>query len=118
MFVHKITTNIALMITRQDILDVALQLDMPITDKQINYVLENYSETGEIWNAQVEDLLYQCEPRVCDITGEIMTEGWLADDSVYLKYEKDALAWCIENGYESIDDAFECDAIYWTEWED
>jgi len=106
------------MITRQDILDVALQLGMPITDKQINYVLENYSKTGEIWNAQVEDLLYQCEPKVCDITGEPMTEGWLADDSIYFKYEKDAIAWCIENGYESIDDAYECDAIYWTEWED
>jgi len=47
LFVHNIHTNIALMITKQDILDVALQLEMPITDKQINYVLENYIGLGK-----------------------------------------------------------------------
>jgi hypothetical protein len=54
----------------------------------------------------------------CSITGEPMTEGWVANDGeIYFKYEKDALAWCLENEYESIEDAYENEAIYYTEWE-
>ena len=81
MFIHKIHTNIAPMIT---------------------LTTNNDDDT-----------------KYCDITGETMTEGWVANDGeMYFKYEKDALAWCIENGYESIEDAYENEAIYWTEWED
>ena len=73
------------------------------------------SNEADTWNRFDED----DGTKVCSITGETMTEGWVANDGeMYFKYEPDAIAWCLENGYDSIDDAFECEAIYWTEWED
>ena len=57
--------------------------------------------------------------RTCDITGEGMNEGWVANDGeMYFKYESDALQYCIDQGYRDIDDAYADDVIYWTEWED
>ena len=57
--------------------------------------------------------------RVCDVTNEGMNEGWVfGDGEGYFKYEKDALEWAIANGYADLDEAYEDDAIYWTEWED
>jgi len=69
-----------------------------------------------------EDIeLEQCNvvyARKCDITGEGMNEGWVANDGeMHFKYEADALQWCIDNGYRDIDDAYADDVIYWTEWE-
>ena len=56
--------------------------------------------------------------RICSVTGEEMTEGWVAGDGEeYFKYEKDALAWCKNNGYETLQEGFDDEAIYWTEWE-
>lgn len=47
-----------------------------------------------------------------------MTEGWVVNDGeLYFKYENDAKAWCITNGYVDLETAFEDDVIYWTEWE-
>ena len=57
--------------------------------------------------------------RVCSITGEGMNEGWITEDyATYFKYETDALKWCKEQGYETIDDAYDADMIYWTNWEE
>jgi hypothetical protein len=57
--------------------------------------------------------------RQCDLTNELMNEGWvIGDGDMYIKNESDALKIAIEMGYESIDDAYKEDAIYWTEWED
>jgi hypothetical protein len=57
--------------------------------------------------------------RQCSITGEGMNEGWcFGDGQYYVKHENDALALALKYGYNSIDDAFEDDAVYWTEWED
>ena len=57
--------------------------------------------------------------RQCDLTNELMNEGWvIGDGDIYIKYEDDALKIAIEMGYESIDEAYEDDAMYWTEWED
>lgn len=58
--------------------------------------------------------------RICDVTGEKMSEGWVVNDFIngelYFKYEKDAKAWCIENGYADLQQAYYEDVIYWTEW--
>ena len=57
--------------------------------------------------------------RQCDLTNELMNEGWvIGDGDMYIKYEADAINAAIEMGYESIDDAYKDDAIYYTEWED
>ena len=57
--------------------------------------------------------------RQCSITGEGMNEGWcFGDGQCYVKHENDALALALKYGYNSIDDAFDDDAVYWTEWED
>jgi hypothetical protein len=57
--------------------------------------------------------------RQCSVTGEGMNEGWVTDSgNEYFKYEEDALAWCNTHGYNSINEAYENDFIYWTEWYD
>jgi hypothetical protein len=55
--------------------------------------------------------------RKCDVTGEGMNEGWVAyDGEMYFANEGDALKWCVERGYKDIDEAYEDDVIYWTDW--
>jgi len=55
--------------------------------------------------------------RKCDITGEGMNEGWVADNGVmYFANEEDALQWCVECGYKDIQEAYDDEAIYWTDW--
>jgi hypothetical protein len=57
--------------------------------------------------------------RKCDFTGEGMNEGWcFGDGEKYAKYEGDALKHCQDLGYDSIADAYDDEAVYWTEWED
>ena len=57
--------------------------------------------------------------RQCSATGEGMNEGWVGFwGGVYFKYEQDALNWCQSNGYKDIDDAYDKEALYYTEWED
>jgi hypothetical protein len=57
--------------------------------------------------------------RRCDVSNEGMNEGWVIGDGVmYIKSETEAEKWAIENGYASIEDALDEDAIYWTEWEE
>lgn len=56
--------------------------------------------------------------RICSYTGQPMSTGWVTWNDDYIKFEKDANQWCLDNGYESIGDAYDDDAIYYTEWED
>ena len=57
--------------------------------------------------------------RRCNVTGEGMNEGYVVGDGdYYIKYEADAEKWCKEAGYASIEDAYEEEAIYYTEWEE
>jgi hypothetical protein len=57
--------------------------------------------------------------RQCSITNEGMNEGWcFGDGQDYAKYEKDAIQLAKDYGYDSIEDAYEDEACYWTEWED
>lgn len=57
--------------------------------------------------------------RKCDITGGGMNEGWVGyNGEVYFSKEEDALQWCIKQGYKDIEEAYEDDVIYWTDWHD
>lgn len=47
-----------------------------------------------------------------------MNEGWVFDDGdEYAKYEEDALAIAKSRGFDSLQNAFDEDAAYWTQWE-
>jgi hypothetical protein len=57
--------------------------------------------------------------RKCDVTNELMNEGWVVNDGeYYIKNESDALQKAIEMGYGSIDEAYDDDVMYWTQWEE
>jgi hypothetical protein len=55
--------------------------------------------------------------RRCDITHEGMNEGWVTDNDQYIKYESDVLKWCEKKEYESLDEAYDDGALYYTEWD-
>jgi hypothetical protein len=57
--------------------------------------------------------------RQCSVTGEGMNEGWcFGDGQDYAKYESGAIQLAEDYGYESLDEAYDDNAVYWTEWED
>ena len=57
--------------------------------------------------------------RQCSVTGEGMYDGWYAENDVlYFKYEEDALKYVAALGYNSIDDAYDDELIYYTSWND
>jgi hypothetical protein len=57
--------------------------------------------------------------RQCDKTKEGMNEGWVVGDGeAYYKYESDILARCKEAGYADLNEAYDDEFMYWTEWED
>lgn len=57
--------------------------------------------------------------RQCSATGEGMNEGWIVNDGeYYFKYEEDALAHAKEMGYADLDEAYDNEEFYYTEWED
>ncbi len=59
-------------------------------------------------------------PRYCSITNEPMWEGWYFEGIgfFYVKYEKDALRICQNYDYATLDEAFEDEFMYWTDWHD
>ena len=57
--------------------------------------------------------------RKCSVTGQGMNSGWVAYDGEYhFKYESDAEAWCVERGYSDLQEAYDANVIYYTEWEE
>ena len=57
--------------------------------------------------------------RKCDVTGEGMNEGYVFGGGTdYFKYEKDALAHAISLGYKDLQESYDDDAHYYTEWEE
>lgn len=55
--------------------------------------------------------------RICNITNEVMTCGWVTNDcDMYFKYKRDAIDWCRANGYQDLADAHSDGALYWTDW--
>lgn len=56
--------------------------------------------------------------RKCSKTGKGMNEGFcFFDGETYLKDEYDAILYAKELGYDSLDDAYNNDIYYWTDWE-
>lgn len=110
----------------QKIIDAFNEVSQKFSDPYLlSHILTHWADDSDIESMTkfLNNLLSENEEdddtKVCSITGETMTEGWVANDGeMYFKYEPDAIAWCLENGYDSIEDAYECEAIYWTEWED
>ena len=93
---------------------------MKLILKKVNKKLSQVRDSNDIWQIkQTQIMKTQTFARKCTATGELMNEGWYAEGNVsYFKYEADAVKYCKELGYESIDDAYEADEIYWTEWEE
>lgn len=57
--------------------------------------------------------------RQCSATREGMDEGWYAENDVlYFKYKEDVLKYVATLGYNSIDDAYDDELIYYTSWND
>ena len=57
--------------------------------------------------------------RKCDITGQGMNKGFcFGDGSFYCMNESDAITKAIELGYDSLEEAYEDEAYYYTEWND
>jgi hypothetical protein len=57
--------------------------------------------------------------RKCDVTGRGMNEGYvIGDGEMYIKDESDMLSHVIEQGYSSLDEAYDDEYYYYTEWED
>jgi hypothetical protein len=60
----------------------------------------------------------QTYARKCDATNEGMNEGFcFGDGCYYAKYEPDALKYAQSLGYNTLGEAYEDEAYYWTEWE-
>lgn len=59
-------------------------------------------------------------PRKCDITGKGMWEGYcFGDGEVYIADKWNAEDYATKTlGYNSLEEAYEDDAYYWTEWQD
>ncbi len=56
-------------------------------------------------------------PRYCDVTHEGMWEGWCINDGEsYIKHEADALKCATDAGYKDIEQAYEDEFMYWTDW--
>ena len=66
--------------------------------------------------------------RICDETKELMQEGWVMADAIYLKYQKDVdgylMEWAKDDGlkWEDIKELrnhyFDYGMYYWTTWYD
>jgi len=57
--------------------------------------------------------------RQCTKTLEGMNEGWVVGDGEeYYKYKADILARCKEAGYKGLNDAYDDDFMYYTQWEE
>lgn len=58
-------------------------------------------------------------PRTCSITGKGMNAGWIVNDGeMYIADEAKAIAQAKAVGYEGLDDAYNDDYMYYTEWSD
>ena len=57
--------------------------------------------------------------RKCSITGKGMDEGFcFGDGETYIQNEDDALKKLISLGYDTLNDAYNNGAYYWTDWYD
>lgn len=58
-------------------------------------------------------------PRYCSITHQPMFEGWcIADGAMYIKDMDDANAHAVDAGYANLEEAYDDDYMYFTDWLD
>ena len=77
--------------------------------------LPNESEIGMIGG---EPTSYKFA-RKCNATGYGMNSGWVFDDDMnYFKYECDATQHAKDKGYSSLEEAYDNDICYYTEWDE
>ena len=58
-------------------------------------------------------------PRHCSVTREPMFEGWCVQDGEsYIKYASDALECAKAAGYADLEEAYEDEFMYYTDWVD
>lgn len=58
-------------------------------------------------------------PRYCSLTHQPMFEGWcIADGAMYIKHMNDANAHAVGAGYANLEEAYEDDYMYFTDWFD
>lgn len=78
-----------------------------------------YNGDGLLWTTekevQKEGTTYA---RKCSITGEGMNEGFMTEGitTEYFKYKKDAVKWAKNNGYKTLNEAHNDEAICFTNW--
>lgn len=65
-----------------------------------------------------ERIEHEEDKRVCDITGEIMTDGYVFNDCFYIKYQQHAISYAQKHGYQSLSASYLDGFHYYTEWED
>ena len=58
-------------------------------------------------------------PRLCDVKKTGMFTGYVFYDGLFeCEDQTDALLFAIENGYANLDEAYDDDAYYYTEWDE
>jgi hypothetical protein len=56
--------------------------------------------------------------KVCDITGEFFLAGYvIGEGDKYVKYEHDLFKLVEEAGYKTLDEAYDDEFYYWSDWE-
>jgi len=90
------------------------------TRKMAKFILDGLrAEKRAEKKAKKKQTTNQTYARKCDVTGEGMNEGYVFGDGTdYFKYEKDALAHAISLGYKDLQESYDDDSHYYTEWEE
>lgn len=58
-------------------------------------------------------------PRLCEVTNKGISKGWIVNEGdLYIGDEHNALKHAKANGFESLQEAYDEDFMYFTEWED
>lgn len=58
-------------------------------------------------------------PRKCSITGQGMYCGWcFHDGEIYVKYKSAAIKMAKSLGYKNLNEAYDDEAVYWTQWDE
>ena len=56
--------------------------------------------------------------KVCSKTGELFLAGYVVGDGeMYIKHEHDLFIAVTEAGYETLDEAYDDEFYYWSEWD-
>jgi len=70
-------------------------------------------------NTTDNPLAHLLAPRYCSITRQPMFAGWcVLDGDMFIKDERDAIKHVQDVGYYDLEDAYEDEYIYYTEWQD